>query len=84
MCQKLTAGGKRVPASEQVCGTRVGPPIVRTCRMPACPSKQLPHLATVHGEEGPGYRFCSGGDGPALTSCWGLRDGSSLGAPGCV
>ncbi|XP_054999023.1 ADAMTS-like protein 3 isoform X7 [Sorex araneus] len=40
VCHRLTAGGRRVPASKQMCEPNAELPLVRTCWMPACPAVQ--------------------------------------------
>ncbi|XP_029807003.1 ADAMTS-like protein 3 [Suricata suricatta] len=39
VCQRLTAKGRRVPVSGTMCGDLPGPPLVRSCQMPACSGK---------------------------------------------
>uniref|UniRef100_A0A8C9JEP6 ADAMTS like 3 n=1 Tax=Panthera tigris altaica TaxID=74533 RepID=A0A8C9JEP6_PANTA len=52
VCQRLTAKGRRVPLSEVMCRDLPGPPLVRSCQMPAC-SKMKPEVETKPGEQGP-------------------------------
>ncbi|XP_034880141.1 ADAMTS-like protein 3 isoform X2 [Mirounga leonina] len=52
VCQRLTAKGRRVPLSEMMCRDLPGPPLVRSCQMPAC-DKIKPEPKTKPGEQGP-------------------------------
>ncbi|XP_059534365.1 ADAMTS-like protein 3 isoform X2 [Myotis daubentonii] len=52
VCQRLTAKGRRVPVSEALCGELPGPPLVRSCQMPAC-SKRKAETQPAPREQGP-------------------------------